>query len=68
MGASILSPSGYAHILTKGWWFAVVGWKIGIYNETLRYLTVAKSLPPQPGRLAEFLQSPKRDFVTSAES
>ncbi len=29
--------------------------------------TVAKSLPPQPGRLAEFLQGPKQDFVTSAE-
>ncbi len=30
--------------------------------------TVAESLPPQPGRRAEFLQSPKRDFVTLAES
>ena len=30
--------------------------------------TVAKSLPPQPGRLAEFLQGPKQGFVISAES
>jgi hypothetical protein len=30
--------------------------------------TVAKSLPPQPGRRAEFLQGPKQGFVTSAES
>jgi hypothetical protein len=29
---------------------------------------VVKSLPPQPGRLAKFLQGPKQDFVTSAES
>jgi len=25
-------------------------------------------LPPQPGRLAEFLQGPKQGFVISAES
>ena len=30
--------------------------------------TVAKSLPSQPGRLAEFSQGPKQGFVTSAES